>query len=290
MHRVRKKLAIPAKLREKLECPGLALESAFVDDGSPETLVMVHRIDPLPQTRGTTQSVVKFSSTEFAIPNARRLRLGTHRYYREYDGPGADIQDDMEAKFREDISDTRFRSMRHLGQQSSFSAQVTMRGKDKWIFCTSIVSPWSVESTTSHLGKRFGYQCGTRVLNPPAFAQELGAVFAANTSRDEVRLDGFNKVLQLLVSKNELKRIIFVHHGPVYYPIDAAEAVRSFPKHLQSAIVPFLKRPEFGWQQEYRFAISFLGEPRTKTLLLPIPTKLRSLTSVIWQESVRVFR
>ena len=287
---MRTTVPITAKQRRKSECPGLALESAFVDDGSPETLVMVYRIDPLRQTPGTTQSIVKFSASEFGIPNAERLQLGTHRYYREYDGEGSGIRDDMEARFQEDMTDTLLKRMGLIAQWSSFSARATMSVGDQWIFCTSVLPTGAVESTSRRLGKSFGYQCGTRILDPATFAQELGVVFAANTSWADVRLAGYQKTLQLLASMKDIRRTVFVYHGPVSYPSDATKVVRSFPEHHQPAIVPFLKRPEFGWQQEYRFTIGFLGEPQAKTLLLPIPTELRCLASVVWDESARIVR
>ena len=287
---MRNTVPITAKQRRKLECPGLDLESAFVDDGSPETLVMVYRIDPLRPTRVTTKSIVKFSASEFAIPNAERLQLGTHRYYREYDGAGSGIRDDMEARFQEDMTDTLLKRMGLLGQWSSFSAKAKMSVGDQWIFCTSVLPTGAVESTSRRLGKRFGYQCGTRILDPATFAQELGVVFAANTSWADVRLAGYQKTLQLLASVKDISRTVFVYHGPVSYPSDATRVVRSFPEHHQPAIVPFQKRPEFGWQQEYRFTIGFLGEPQVKTLFLPIPTELRRLANVVWDESARIVR
>ena len=276
-----------AEAREELECPGLALESAFVDDGSRETLVMVYRVDPLPRTRTTTLPIVKFSESKLAIPNAEHFQMGTHRYYREYEGAGSDIRDEMEARFREDTTDTLSRGTGLTGHGSSFSAQTTMGVEDRWLFCTSIVPTGVVGSTLGRLGRRFGYQCGTRILDPAAFAQELGVVFAANTSWDDVRLAGHHRTWQQLASAGGIERTVFVYHGPVSYPNDAAKVVRSFPERHQPAMVPFQKRPEYGWQQEYRFTIGFLGEPEAKTLELPISTRLRGLVKVVWEESAR---
>ena len=281
---------IAAKECHELECPGLALESAFVDDASPATLVMVFRVDPLRQTRGTPQSIFKFSPSEFAIPYAEHLQLGTHRYYREYDGPDSGIRDDMEARFEEDMTDTLLKGMGLFGQRGSFSAPAKMSVGDQWIFCTSVLPTGAVESTSRRLGKRFGYQCGTRILDPATFAQELAVVFAANTSWADVRLAGYQKTLQSLASVKESSRTVFVYHGPVSYPSDAAKVVRSFPEHRQHAIVPFQKRPEFGWQQEYRFTIGFLGAPQVQTLLLPMSTELRRLANVVWDESAGIVR
>ena len=107
--KLRTTLPIIADQRQQLECSGLALETAFVDDGSAETLVMVYRVEPLAGTRGTAMSVMKFSAREFAIPNTDHLQLGTHRYYQEYEGEGEGIRDEMDGRFHEDISDILLR-------------------------------------------------------------------------------------------------------------------------------------------------------------------------------------
>ena len=122
-------------------------------------------------------------------------------------------------------------------------------------------------------------------MEPGAFAQELGTVFASHTSWGEVRLNGLPKVLQLIQSVGDIKRTVFVYHGPVCYPVDAARVVRSFPEDHQSSIAPFQKRPDYKWQREYRFAVNFLGEPRGKFLRLPINAELRDLASVVWEDS-----
>ena len=213
--------------------------------------------------------------------------MGTHRYYREYEGAGSGIQDEMEARFLEDISDTLLRHTRLTGQGSSFAAKATMAVEDRWLFCTSIVPTGVGDSTLGRLGKRLGYQCGTRILDPAAFAQELGVVFAANTSWEDVRLAFHHRTWRQFASAGGIERTVFVYHGPVSYPSDATKVVRSFPERHQPAIVPFQKRPEYEWQQEYRFTIGFLGEPEAKTLLLPISTQLREFGRVAWEESAR---
>ena len=275
---------VEGKHRSRLECPGLVLESALVDDASPKTLVMVYRIEPISQAQPTGRSIVKFSSIERAIPNAKCLQLGTHRYYREYDGAGSGIKDDMEGRFSEDITDALLRQTSHLGQLGSFSAQATFSVHDQWVFCTSVLPAGSADSTTRDLGEKLGYQCGTLILDPAAFAQELGIVFAANSTSADVRLVGLQKILSSLASMSDLSRTVFVYHGPVSYPIDAAKLIRSFPELHQPALVPFQKRPEFSWQREYRFAIGILGEPENKTLSLPISKGLRCLSTVVWEK------
>ena len=282
--KMRPLLFMSANQREKLECPRLVLESSFVDDGSPETLVMVYRVGPFPGTRRTNMSVVKFLADEFAIPNAENLQLGTHRYYQEYEGAGEGIRDEMDGRFQEDISDPPVRASGLWGLAKSFSAQATMGVKDQWLFCTSVVPTWARGLGLRRLGNRLGYECGTQILDPAAFAQELGEAFAAHTSWHDVRLSAQRKALGLLASMGDIERTVFVYHGPVCYPSDAAKVVNSFPELHRPAIAPFQKRPDSGWQQEYRFTVRFLGEPQAKTLLLPITTEFRALASVVWEE------
>ena len=125
---MRTTLSITADQCEELECRGLTLETAFVDDGSPETQVIVFRVEPLRGTRPTNVAVVKFSASKHAIPNATHLQLGTHGHYRECDGAGEGIRDEMDGRFREDISDTILRAIGLGGRGSSFSAQATRGG------------------------------------------------------------------------------------------------------------------------------------------------------------------
>jgi len=265
----------------------LALESGFVNVGDPETLVMVYRVEPSPRIRETAMSVVKLSESKFAIPNTEEIQLGTQRYYREYEGEGKDIRDDMEARFQEDLSHTLWRSMGLFGQRNSFSAQTTWKNEDHWLFCTSIVPKWDNGLSIRRMGKEFDYDCGTEILDPGAFAQELGAVFASHTSWADVKLDSQHKTLRLIALSGYIKRTICVYHGPMCYPTNAAKVVYSFPEPHQTAIVPFQKRPNYGWQREYRFAVKFLGEPQAKTLRLPITTELRRLANVVWEGSAR---
>ena len=281
---MRTTFTITDDIRKELECRGLALETVFVDDGSPDTLVMVFRVEPLPGASPANPAVVKFSESKFAIPIAEEIQLGTLRYYRKYEGEGEGIRDEMEGRFQEDISQTLLRRMGLSGRGGSFSAQAIMGVEDQWVFCTSVVSKWAEILSVGRLWKEFSnYECGTQILNPGTFAQELGTVFASHTSWDDVRLASHHKVLQLFASLGDIRRTIRVYHGAECYPADSAEVVRAFPEYHQPAIAPFQKRPDFKWQREYRFVVNFLGEPQAKKLRLPITAELRGLASVVWE-------
>lgn len=283
---MRKTIPIAANQPNDLGCPGLTLETAFVDDGSPETQVMVFRVEPLPGTRPTNMTVVKFSKSKHAIPDADNIQLGTLEFYRQYEGEGEGIRDEMEGRFQEDYSATLLRHVKLPISRGSFTAQATLEVEDQWLFCTSLVPNWLSGLSVERIGKKLGYDCGTEILDPGAFAQELGALCAIHTSWGDVRLDGPNQVWQLLASAADIKRTVLVYHGPVCYPPDAAKVVNSFPERHRPAIAPFQKRPDYEWQREYRFVVNFLGEPQAKTLLLPITTALRALAKVSWEDKV----
>ena len=277
---MRTTFTITDDIRKELECRGLALETVFMDDGSPDTLVMVFQVQPLPGASPANPAVVKFSKSEFAIPVAEEIQLGTLRYYREYEGEGEGIRDEMEGRFQEDITQTVSRHMGRSGWRGSFSAKAIMGVEDQWVFCTSVV-PKRV--SIGQLGKRFSYECGTQILEPGAFAKELGTVFASHTSWDDVRLASHQRFLQSIASLGDIRRTIRVYHGAVCYPADSAEVVRAFPENHQPEIAPFLKRPDFKWEREYRFVVNLLGEPQAKKLRLPITAELRGLASVVWE-------
>ena len=57
---MRTTLPITGNMREQLEYRGLALETAFVDDGPPETVVMVFHVELFPGTRSVNLAVVNF--------------------------------------------------------------------------------------------------------------------------------------------------------------------------------------------------------------------------------------
>ena len=265
---------------EQLVCPGVTFETAFVDDAVPATLVTVSRVEPTFDIKLRRRRVVKFSDKKFAIPDAADIQLGTFRYYSECEEAGEGIQDELEGCFEEDIS--RFMPDRIEVRRGYVTGTITQAVQNRWVYCASQVPVLSSDTDIQRLGNKFGYECATNILDPGKFAQELGALLAIHTSWADVELPTFlDKLLQSqrAVNPQGIERVIAVHHGPVHYPKDAAAMVYSYPRLRQGAMVPFQKRPEFAWQQEYRFVMGFGGETVSPTLLLPIPPGLRDLTS-----------
>ena len=73
------------------------------------------------------------------------------------------------------------------------------------------------------------------------------------------------------------ERAVWVVHGPVAYPADATRLVEPVPMLFKGIAVNFIKRPEYAWQREYRFAVSTVGTPEQDQLWVPITPRLRSL-------------
>ena len=190
----------------------------------------------------------------------------------------------MEGRYQQDISQTLIKAMGLPGQVRLFSARATMAVEDHWLFCTSLVSKRYSGMSLGQMGSKFGYDSGTEILDPGAFARELGAAFATHTSWGDVRLSAQHETRRLIASSRKVKRVVSVYHGPVCYPADAASVVNSFPEDHWPAIAPFQKHPEYEWQGEYRFAVMFFGEPRVKTLLLPITAELCALARLVWED------
>ena len=232
-------------------------------------------------------AVVKFSESRFSIPTADKIQLGTLGYYRKYEGEGKGIRDDMEGRYEEDVTADFLKRMGLSGYGISVSARATKGVRDQWIFCTSMVPEPAMSWSTEKLGQEFGYECGTKILDPTMFAQELGAAFANHISWDDVRLQSYLRTLQLILSAGRVKRTIHVYHGPVCYAADPAKVLDAFPEEHKPQIVPFLKRPDYQWQREYRFVVSLAGEPQAEQLYLPITAELRALTCMAWEGSAR---
>ena len=275
------------RTRELVECEGLRLETVFIDDRVPETLVMVRRVAPLLGGQPANMDVIKFSERRFAIPEADTIQFGTHGYYREYEGKGVGIRDEMEGHYEEDMTEAVLRQMGLPSYGVSLSARAKKTVSDQWIFCASLVRDTADSWNIGAFGREFGYECATKILDPAMFALELGGTFANHTTWDDVQLKGNQRALQRLAFGGDIKRTVHVYHGPVCYPAAPAKVLDAFPEEHKPQIVPFLKRPEYQWQREYRFVVSFLGEPQAKQLYLPITAGLRTLTGVAWEGSAR---
>lgn len=263
--------------RGALTCEGVTLESAFVDTAAPRATVLGSRVDPSRSpVRARPARVVKFSEDRHAIPRSGSLKLATPRHYREFEGDGKGIRDEMKARYQEDVCSV-FAKTGTLTPSAIRSAtgHVTYGVDGFWVFYTSIRPPstWQLEQ----LRERFGAERATTIADPSAFAVELGATFAAQAPLPDVDLSFVEELTARLRPGAMGERMVWVRHGAVCYSDDPRELVESFPANHQAAVVPFIKRRMYAWQQEYRFSVSIDGQATRDEWFLPITPGLRRL-------------
>ena len=277
MNDSRLSLEVSADDRGALTCEGVTLESAFIETAVLRATVLVSRVDPSRSLLGAAPDcVVKFSDCQYALPRSESLKLATPRHYRKFEGAGEGIRDEMEARYQTDVRSvfSKTGTLPPSGIQS-VTGHVIYGVDGCWIFCTSIRPPsaWQLE----RLQKQFGAECVTTIADPSVFAVELGAAFAAQTPWPDIDLR-FLESLAARLRPRVMGRMVRVHHGAVCYSDEPRELVESFPLDHQAAVVPFIKRCMYAWQQEYRFSVSIDGQATGDEWFVPITAGLRRLT------------
>ena len=262
-------------------CEGITLEAAFVETDAPRATVLVYRVDlSRASVDAIPAGIVKFSDDQYAIPRCGSLKPATPQYYRDFEGDAEGIRDEMEAQYRE-VMRTAFAKTGALASLRGFPSLTghVIRGVDGfWIFCASVRPPssWRLEQ----LRRRFGAERVTNIADPSAFARELGAAFAAQVQWPGVELSFEHKQAAELRPPELRDRIVWVQHGPVWYSDDPGELVESLPNVHRGAVVPFIKRRMFEWQQEYRFTVGVNRRATENEWFLPITPKLRRLAQL----------
>ncbi|MCY4617791.1 MAG: hypothetical protein OXD50_04445 [Chloroflexi bacterium] len=147
-----------------------------------------------------------------------------------------------------------------------------------WLFCASIRPPsrWQL----NQLKERFSAERATSIADPSAFARELGAALAAQEPGPDVELTLFDELFNSMQPSDLGNRMVRVRHGPVCYCDDPKELVESFPDEHRAAVVPFIKRRAYAWQQEYRFSLDIRGEATENEWFLLISSGLRRLAQL----------
>ncbi len=207
--------------------------------------------------RSTTEvarsTVVKLSESSHAIPQAPHLQIATAGYYRSIEG-----------------SDAHDASV-----EGPFGAD------GFWLFCTSIAP--SSDAEVEELRERFAAEATTVIRAPSAFARELGSAVALNIRPEHLKPEPLGWLKRRLLPP-DVSNVVHVHHGPVYYTDNAREVLDAVPRTERAILLPFIKRPSYSWQQEYRFTVSVIGSPTEDTYRVPIGPSLRALAQP-WQSS-----
>ena len=280
-------IEFPTETSALLESPGIAVESAFVNDGARRSMVVVHRVALNGGSPSETPpAVVKFSKPRYALPFSCRIQLATPEYYRKYPGEDIGIRDEKEASYSKKMDLKRFMD-RYGPQRSNFglqtgwgSAELTFGRDDCWMFCTSLKP--TTAGKARQLGSRLSedYDGVTVIGDPSEFARELGVTFGTHLEDTDLRLRGLGILARYTLPPELAATVVWVHHGRVVYTDEPAAIVESYPEERRALIVPFLKRSQYAYQQEYRFVVATHGEAVEKVLRLPISDDLRALTQM----------
>ena len=208
-----------AETRNRLEGPGITVESAFVN-GAKRSMVMVHRVALNGgSSPAKPPAVVKHSEQQYALPHARSVQLATPQFYRDYPGEDLDIRDEKEASYvrRMDLKsflDAYRPQLSALGMApGQGSAELTFARGDCWMFCTS-VKP-ATEGQGRQLRRRFSkdYDCATVIADASEFAAELGVTFGTHVSDTDLRFSGLDNLARYSLTHELGERVVWVYHG-----------------------------------------------------------------------------
>ena len=286
--------SLPEDLRSFLEGGGRSLEAHELVIGTPNLLVATYRVDydDLPPFKAPPD-VIKFSKREHAIADSAHIKLGSSRYYREYEDGTAGVADPEEGRLVQRGSLGEFRKKNRLPPGPGFenaSTTVTWAVSDFLMFCTSIIP---MGGDIGPLQSRFpDYECATQIADPTAFAMQLGRDIGKQFNMINVRLNDFDKIRQMKLSEAEittggrlfhrgLDTVVLVTHGPVTYRDRPERIVNEFPIERRGEVVPFVKRREFAGQREYRFVIGLVGQPTETGFLMEVSVELRRLANLV---------
>ena len=269
-------ISITDEMRQLLGCEGNTLESIFVETEPSRSTIIVFRVDPARNSSNNPPSVVKFSEHMYAIPVSEHLKMSTASYFREYEKDASDRRDEEEARCKADILPLLSKyGSGNLRGVASMSGHVTYGVDDFWLFCTS-QQPKTARGL-EQMRRRFSAECVTAIPDPSAFARELGTAFASRFSWSDVDLSSLDKLIRAIRPSEIGDKVVWLYHGPVCYSDDPQELIETFDPHHRPAVVPFIKRRKFAWQQEYRFAVKTNGAPKDKELFIATPAELRGL-------------
>ena len=221
---------------------------------------------------------VRFSESQYAIPDSVNIRLRTAAYYRDWEeSDGCGIGDSEEATLRRN---TDLATVQREGGQTPISGahlvQTTLtHRKECWILCTSIAPTLSTGMDGMRASLCWGYDAATLIADPSQFAKQLGIDFG-NTLRPS-DLEHPGPTWWTLLPR------VFVDHGPVVYEESPSDVIEKFPRASWGLITPFVKRTQFSGQKEYRFVISIGGPggPKGNSLDLTITDELKALTQIV---------
>lgn len=282
--------SLSAAERDLLEGNGRRLEAFQAFVGSSAFAVVTRRADYGDRpTFKVPPGVVKFSRKEHAITISSHLKLGSSRYYREQEEAPDGIGDLEEGWLVQRGSFSEFCKKNDIPARAGYdlvTSTVTWARSDFLMFCTSVAPEGP---GLGGLGKPFPeYDCATFIPAPSAFAMQLGKDIGEQFDMNNVQRTPFDTMRQASLAQVEittqgrllrkgLDTVVLVVHGPVTYCDRPERVINRIPVERRAEAIPFVKRHKYGGQQEYRFVVGVVGEPRETEFLMEITDGLRSL-------------
>ena len=282
---------LPAKVRNLLEGNGRRLEAFEVVVGPPSFFVLTRRADYGDwSTFRNPPGVIKFSRKEHAITVSTHIKLGSSRYYREYEDDDTGIGDPEEGRLIQKGSFREFCQKNGLSAPAGSemaTATVSWARNDFLMFCTSVApeGPGLGDPRSPFPD----YDCATFIPDPSAFAMQLGKDIGKHLDVKNLRLNALDMIIRrLAVNQAELTsqgRLlqkgldtrVLVTHGPIAYCDPPEGIINRFPVERRGEVIPFVKRCQYAGQREYRFVVEVIGEPKEPYFLMEITDELRRL-------------
>lgn len=285
-------LSSRARAANRAATPAPAItEMVSVQDRETESmhLLHVHRLDYRPRGASEVGDVVVFSEPRHAAYQTKCLQLATPAHYREDEELGKGIRDVHDGTLTKDSTrwaKTVVPAGTVTSSRVSFGAS-----SEPWIYCAC---HYKLNHELSRLRQHFAdrYKAATTIRDPNAFAIWLGIDFALNLDKTtDVRLGALEQIGYALSSYNTslwpgsgpIDTVVHVYHGPVHYE-DSSGHITTQEDWLDPFASPrawFTKKTHFEAQNEYRFAVSTLGDPVEPKHYIAVSPELRELTSAI---------
>lgn len=270
---------ITDNLKRTIESPHSKVEDVIRVENRSVFCVVVRRVDVSnAASLNESSAVVRFSESEFAIPNSKIIRLRTAAYYRDLEENTMDgIGDSEEAIFRRDTDMDAFQ--REAGQTPISGAHNVQLGlthtRECWVLSTSNAqtSPAGMERMRSTICR--DYDATTLIADKSQFAKQLGVDFGNAFRSSDLKVPDQTWWL--------LSPTVIVDHGSVTYSESPSGVIGQFPRESWGLVTPFVKRTQFSGQKEYRFVVSVSGSgaPKESYMDLPITEELRALTCLL---------
>ena len=247
----------------------------------------MHRLDYRPRPVAAVGNVVVFSEPAYAARRTEKLQLATPAYYRNQEDLKPGIRDRHDGTLTKDT--TRWASSSIGGPVSAARVSFVSSG-EPWVYCAS----------NSHLNREllrlrncfddeYGYTAATGIRDPNAFAVWLGVNFALALDKTaDIRLGARDESIyarsryetNLWQGGGPIDTFVRVYHGPVHYE-DVSGRVDRQEHWFDPNAGPrawFTKKTCFWTQNEYRFAVSTLGDPVAPKHYVAVSPELRKLT------------